>query len=154
MATQIRIADTMKARHSESQGLYPAALRLVHTPVRGGQGRPKARGRGSGPSSKHIQLNQDLIAAAKSGNGEQLCALVNAQWQDFNAVNAATAYQKLLLMGIARDTRWQQRAGHVYHSARDKALAVLELALREQHILVFGARECANTLHTLAKTRH
>jgi len=144
----------MQARHSESQGLYPAALRLVHTPVRGGQGRPKARGRGRGTSSKHIQLNQDLIAAAKSSDGEQLCALVNAQWQDFNAVNAATAYQKLLLMRIARDTRWQQRAGHVYHSARDKVLAVLEPALCEQHVPAFGARECANTLHTLAKTRH
>ena len=109
IAAQIQSnVDTMQARRSESRGLCPAALRLVHTPSRGGQGLLKARGRGSGTSSKHIQLNQDLIAAAKSGDDEQLCALVKARLQDFNAVNAATAFQKLLLMRIARDTRRQQ----------------------------------------------
>jgi len=143
----------MQIRCLDSRGLYPAALRLVHTPARGGQGRPKAHGRGSGTSSKHIQLNQDLIAAAKSDNGEQLCALVNAQWQDFNAVNAATAYQKLLLMRIARDPRRQQDVGEGRNSARDEVLAILEPALCKQHIPMFGARQCANTLHTLAKTR-
>ena len=65
----------MQIRCLGSRGLYPAALRLVHTPVRGGQGQPKAHGRGGGSSSKHIQLNQDLIAAAKSGDGKQLYAL-------------------------------------------------------------------------------
>ena len=98
-------------------------------------------------------LFRSLIAAAKSGDGEQLCALVNAQWQDFNAVNAATAYQKLLLMRIAQDPRRQQDEGQGRHSARDEVLAILEPALCKQHIPIFGARLCANTLHTLAKTR-
>ena len=112
IAAQIQSSvDTMQARRSESRGLCPAALRLVHTPSRGGQGLSKARGRGSGTSSKHIQLNQDLIAAAKSGDDEQLCALVKARLQDFNAVNAATACHKLLQMRIAHDTRRQQDAG-------------------------------------------
>ena len=100
--------DSMQIRSLDSRGRYPAALRLVHTPAHGGQGRPKARGRGSGTSSKHIQLNQDLITAAKSGDGEQLYVLVMERLKDFNAVNAATAYQKLLLMRIARDSRRQQ----------------------------------------------
>ena len=145
--------DLMQIRCLGSRGLYPAALRLVHTPAHGGQGRPKARGRGSGTSSKHIKLNQDLIAAAKSGDSE-LYVLVMERLQDFNAVNAATAYQKLLLMRIARDTRRQQDAGLGRHSARDEVLAILEPVLCKQHIPMFGARECANTLHTLAKTRH
>jgi len=117
------------------------------------QGRPKARGRGSGTSSKHAKLNQDLIAAAKSGDGEQLCALVTARLQDFNAVNAATSYQKLLLMRIARDTRRQPDARLGRLSAKDEAIDILEPVLCEQHIPVFGARACANTLHTLASTR-
>jgi len=121
----------------------------VHTPARGA----KARGGGSGPRIKHIQLNRDLMAAAKSGAGEQLCALVAKRRQDFNTVNAATAYQQLLRMRTKRDTRRLPDAGHAPHSARDEMLAILELVLCEQHIPVFGARECANTLHTLAKTR-
>ena len=145
--------DSMQIRCLRSRGLYPVALRLVHTPAHGGQGRPKARGRGSGTSSKHIQLNQDLIAAAKSGDGEQLYDLVMERLQDFDAVNAATAYKNLLLMRIVRDTRRQQDAGQGRQSARDKALAFLEPALCKQHIPMFDARACASTLHTLAKTR-
>jgi len=47
IAAQIQSnVDTMKARRSESRGLCPAALRLVHTPSHGGQGLLKARGMG------------------------------------------------------------------------------------------------------------
>jgi len=119
----------------------------VHNSARGA----KACGGGSGSRVKHVQLNRDVMAAAKSGDDEQLCTLVAKQWQDFDAVNAATAYQKLLLMRTARHTRLQQDAGHAPLSARDKMLAILKPVLCEQHIPVFSARLCANMLHTLAK---
>ena len=132
-------------RQVERWGLHPGALRVVHTPAHSGQG-PMARADGRGITS-NIKLNQDLVTAAKSSDNEQLCALVMARWQDFNAVNAATAYQKLLLMRTAPD------AGDRRHSPRDAALAVLEPALRDLHIPVFDAHQCASTLHGLAKTR-
>jgi len=44
------------------------------------------------------------MAVAKSDDSEQLCNLVAKLWQDFDAQNAGTAYQKLLLMRTAQDT--------------------------------------------------
>ena len=73
--------------------------------------------------------------AAKAGDSEVLCALVLARWQDFDAVNAATAYQKLLLMRTARDTHRQQDAGLARQSEGDRALCVLEPSLYGQHTI-------------------
>jgi len=64
-------------------------------------GPKQARGDGRRVRSKHAQLKQDLVTAAKLVEGRQLCALVTAQSQDFNAVNVATAYRSLLLMRIS-----------------------------------------------------
>ena len=83
---------------------------------------------------QHIQLSKDLQVAAKAGDSELHCALVLARWQDFDAVNAATAYQKLLLMRTARDTHRQQDAVHARQSERDRVLGVLEPGLYRQHI--------------------
>jgi len=129
-----------------------AALQIVPTCTCGGLGPLKARADGCRVSSKHIQLNHDLVAAARSGEGRRLCALVATRWQDFNAVNAATAYRSLLLMRTSRGNDLQQDAGQAPHSAREEVLATLEPVLREQHVQAFGARECSNILHTLAKT--
>ena len=95
-----------------------------------------------GGGSKHIQiqLNKDLLVLAKSGDGVHLCALVVERLLDFDAVNAATAYRSLLLTKPVRDA-W----------AHNEALTSLERVLRDQHVKNFGARECANTLHSLAK---
>ena len=112
-------------------------------------GGPRARGGwGGGGSSRqmHIKINKDLLAAARSG--EYLCAMVVERLQDFDAVNAATAYKSLLLMRSARDMRTACDT-----RARNEALVSLEKVLRDQHVQAFGARDCANTLHTLAKTQ-
>ena len=123
------------------------------TRTRSKLGPKQARGDERRVRSKHAQLNQDLMTAAKSGEGRQLCALVAARWKDFNAVNAATAYRSLLLMRTSRDHGQQQVAGQALHSAHEEVQDVLEQVLCEQHVQRFGARQCSNILHTLAKTR-
>jgi len=151
MVSQIlsRVVPTW-INNMESRGLCSAAMRLVHTSARC----VKARGGGSSSRTKHIHWwqNRDLMAAAKSDDSEQVCTLVAKWWQDRNTMNVTMAYQKLLIMRTTWDTHQLQDAGHEPCRARDKMLAIL-VVLCEQHILVFGARECANTLHTLAKTR-
>jgi len=103
-------------------------------------------GSGGSRMHMHIQLNKDLLAAARSV--EHLCAIVGERLQDFNAVNAATVCKSLLLMRTSCDMR-----NVCDMRARNEALLSLERVLRDQHVQVFGARECANTLHTLAKTQ-
>jgi len=101
-----------------------------------GGGGPWARGGWRSGGSRmhvHIQLNKDLLAAARSG--EHLCAIVGKRLQDFNAVNADTAYKSLLLMRTARDMRTACDT-----RARNEALVSLERVLRDQHVQAIGAR--------------
>jgi len=110
----------------------------------------KARGgggAGGGGRLTHAELNMELLGA----EGEQLCKVVKERWRDFNAVNAATAYQLLLTTMSARSAGQQGGGGRRRQSAHEEALTILEPVLCNQHVQAFSARECANTLHTLAK---
>jgi len=58
-----------------------------------------------------ILLNEDIVAAAAQSRDCKLCALVEDRWLEFNAVNAATAYGKLLLITTSRDTATARQSG-------------------------------------------
>ena len=63
----------------------------------GGQRRGRSDGRirqGKRGKSEHIQLNKQILECSSAG---ALCDLIEARGRDFNAVNVATAYRKLLL---------------------------------------------------------
>jgi hypothetical protein len=94
----------------------------------------------------YIQLNKDIIAAEKTGRFDHLCALVQRHWQDFNAVNAATAYKELLLMRTGPGPLGGASAVAI------TSYDILESAIVEQHLSAFSARECANVLYAIAKT--
>jgi len=145
--------------HAQSPVLrasFPRPVRWVREPpqVLGGGER---KGRGEWAASladnqgdldlfSHILLNKAIMAAAKTGSLSELCDLVEHRWPEFNPVNAATAYKWLLLMRSSRGAREQPLN-------LKSAFLILESALLEQHVEVLGARECANVLHAMAKTR-
>jgi len=86
------------------------------------------------------KLNQDIIAAAKSRDDITLVRLVESWWSEFDAVNAATAFRSLLML-------------HHSSNKRSEVLRILEKEISERHMPAFGARQCANTLHALAKAK-
>ena len=97
----------------------------------------------------YIQLNKDIIAASKAGHFDHLCALVQGNWQNFNAVNAATAYKELLLM---RTGPGPLGGASAVANTSCSSYDILESAIVEQHLSAFSARDCANVLYAMAKT--
>ena len=136
---------------------FPRSVRWVSVVRQKVLGGSERRGRGERAASladrqgdvdlfSHILLNKAIMAAAKSGSLSELCNLVEHRWPDFNPVNAATAYKWLLLMRSSRGAREQPLN-------LKSAFLILESALLKQHVKALGARECANVLHAMAKTK-
>ena len=125
--------------------------------IRGdGRQRGRALGRGDrahrrafpGVSARHRELNTHITGAADE---EALCGIVLGAHDEFNAVNAATAYRKLILRDYGRG---QSRG---YGARQPSALGArccetLEETLTKQ-MHDCEARQCANILHALAKSR-
>ena len=93
-----------------------------------------------GPSRANIELNREILECVSAG---EVCACIEARADDFNYVNVATAFRKLLTA----------RRGGVARSAMESATRKLEQsALRT--MTDFDARGTANTMHIIAKTRY
>ena len=121
-----------------------------------GRQRGRALGRGDGAhrrafpgvSARHRELNTHITGAADE---EALCGIVLGAHHEFNAVNAATAYRKLMLQNYGRGQ--SRGSGTRQPSAlRSRCCVTLEETLTKQ-MHDCGARECANILHALAKSR-
>ena len=79
----------------------------------------------------------------KTAAARELCELIETHAEEFNAVNVATAFRKLL----------QSRRDGVPRGVVERALSALEAAaLRSMD--AFQGREVANILHIMAKTRY
>jgi hypothetical protein len=92
------------------------------------------------PNKHNIELNKCIV---KMKNMHELCALIGASSAEFDHVNVATAFRKVL----------QLLRGGVPPEPVTKALQKLkESAL--QNMQEFGAREIANTQHIMAKERY
>lgn len=86
-------------------------------------------------------LNQDILEAVTV---QGLCELVQRHHRDFNGVNAATAYRKLLLRQFEAPSREAR--------AIAAAFEILERLVLEKAPSL-GAREVSNALHGLATRR-
>jgi len=87
-----------------------------------------------------MQLNRHILDCGSTG---ELCELIETHAEEFNAVNVATAFRKLL----------QSRRDGVPRGVVERALSALEAAaLRSMD--AFQGREVANILHIMAKTRY
>lgn len=132
--------------------------------VGGGRGsKAGKRGKRPGTTRKHIMLNRQIL---ETENESELSALITAHHGDFNGVNIASAYTKLVLRKFWSAPAAQLNLPHTRRSAPwsdagvpvdlareyELALAVLELEMTK-NMSVFGARECSNLLHALAKSR-
>jgi hypothetical protein len=130
---------------------------------RGSKAGKRGKRRVPGTTRKHIMLNRQIL---ETENESELSALITAHHGDFNGVNIASAYIKLVLRKFwcapaapldlphtRRSAPWTD-AGVPVELAREYelALAVLELEMTK-NMSVFGARECSNLLHALAKSR-
>ena len=74
---------------------------------------------------------------------QELCELIHASCAQFNHVNVATAFRRVLQMprrGVSQDT-----VAKTLRTLEESAL---------QNIHDFGSQGSANTLHILAKQRH
>ena len=138
-----RCCRTSAAGTSLGMRQWQVALhsRLATSPARGTGG--------GGGNSKHVQLNKDIIAAAREGEGH-LCSLVQKRRGDFNAINAATAYKQMIFLRRGRAGGSNVGAGG---PSWESSIAMLEEAILKQHVLAFGAQAFANVLHALAKNR-
>ena len=97
-------------------------------------------GGGRGTTAHFIQLNRHILDC---GSTVELCELIQARVAEFNHVNVATAWRKLL----------QSRRDGVHNRVMEGALQALEAAaLRRMD--AFEAQEVANILHIMAKTRY
>ena len=88
----------------------------------------------------NIQLNKEISGC---GSTSRLCGLITKHAGEFNHVNVATAFRKLLLAS---------RSGMPRGVVEDALEALEQRAL--QTMEDFGAREIANTLHSMAKARY
>jgi len=87
-----------------------------------------------------MQLNRHILDCGSTG---ELCELIEAHAEEFNAVNVATAFRKLL----------QSRRNDVPRGVVERALQAIEAAaLRTMD--AFKGREVANILHIMAQTHH
>ena len=97
-------------------------------------------GGGRGTTAHYMQLNRHILYCGSTG---ELCELIEAHAEEFNAVNVATAFRKLL----------QSRRNDVPRGVVERALQAIEsAALRKMD--AFEAQAVANTLHIMAKTRY
>ena len=88
----------------------------------------------------NIQLNKEISGC---GSTSRLCGLITKHAGEFNHVNVATAFRKLLLAS---------RSGMPRGVVEDALEALEQRAL--QTVEDFGARGIANTLHSMAKARY
>ena len=97
-------------------------------------------GGGRGTTAHYMQLNRHILDCGSTG---ELCELIEAHAEEFNTVNVATAFRKLL----------QSRRNDVPRGVVERALQAIEAAaLRTMD--AFEAQAVANTLHIMAKTRY
>ena len=97
-------------------------------------------GGGRGTTAHYMQLNRHILDCGSTG---ELCELIEAHAEEFNAVNVATAFRKLL----------QSRRNDVPRGVVERALQAIEsAALRTMD--AFKGREVANILHIMAQTHH
>jgi len=101
-----------------------------------------------GTTRQHIALNKQILG---SEHEQELSALVNERHSDFNGVNLASAYTKLLL-GKFSGPPSRRGPNELGSHECELALAVLEVEMTK-NTTVFGARECANLLHAVAKSQ-
>ena len=100
----------------------------------------KMHGGGRGTTARYMQLNRHILDCGSTG---ELCELIETHAEEFNAVNVATAFRKLL----------QSRRDGVPRGVMQRALNALEAAaLRSMD--AFQGRNVANILHIMAKTRY
>ena len=97
-------------------------------------------GRRGATSEGNIQLNKEISGC---GSTSRLCGLITKHAGEFNHVNVATAFRKLLLAS---------RSGMPRGVVEDALQALEQRALETMED--FGAREIANTLHSMAKARY
>ena len=87
-----------------------------------------------------VQLNRHILESSSTG---ELCELIEARAEEFDSINVATAFRKLL----------QSRRDGVPRGVAERASQALEAAaLRRMH--TFEAQAVANILHIMAKTRY
>ena len=98
------------------------------------------RGRHGVTSEDNIQLNKEISGC---GSTSRLCSLITKHAGEFNHVNVATAFRKLLLAS---------REGMPRSVVEDALQALEQRAL--QTMEDFDARGIANTLHGMAKARY
>ena len=97
-------------------------------------------GGGRGSTAHDRGLNRRMQDCGSTG---ELCQLIEAHAEEFDGVNVATAFRKLL----------QSRRDAVPHGVVQRASQALEAAaLRRMD--AFKAKGVANTLHIMAKTRY
>ena len=97
-------------------------------------------GGGRGTTARYMQLNRHILDCGSTG---ELCELIETHAEEFNAVNVATAFRKLL----------QSRRDGVPRGLAERATQALEAAaLRRMDN--FKAQQVANILHIMAKTRY
>jgi len=114
-------------------------LQQVATASSGSGGEGNGGG-GRGTTAHYMQLNSHILDCGSTG---ELCELIEAHAEEFDAVNVATAFRKLL----------QSRRDGVPRGFVERALQALEAAaLRRMD--AFKGREVANILHIMAKTRY
>jgi hypothetical protein len=89
---------------------------------------------------QNIDINKQIMRAQ---GASKLCTLIEARAAEFNHVNAVTAFRALL----------QSRRDGEPRGVVERALQTLEAAALRT-IETFWAREVANTLHIIAKTRY
>ena len=127
------------------EGYQPTSRDHSRVSSRYGEGHAGGRCGGSGgrreaTSEANIQLNKDISGC---GSTSRLCGLITKHAGEFNHVNVATAFRKLLLAS---------RSGMPRGVVEDALQALEQRAL--QTMEDFGARQIANTLHSMAKARY
>ena len=103
----------------------------------------------------NVEINKQIIRDESFGQRNvppldaaglrALCTLIETRVGEFNHVNVATAFRKLLPL---QDRRDGASRGEVEQALRSLELSAL------QNIEDFGSREIANTLHAMAKSRY
>jgi len=91
-------------------------------------------------SAHNIQLNRHILDC---GSTVELCELIEAHMEEFDPVNFATAFRKLLL----------SRRDGVPRGVAERVSQALEAAAL-QRMDAFQGREIATILHIMAKTRY
>ena len=130
-------------QNMQHQHRYPGEGRRERGCDAGGYRRDNHGRQVQGPSKRNVEINKQITVCQDS---RDLCALIDAHAAEFNPVNVATAFRRLLQM-------WRGGRGARARGVVERSLQALEeAALRT--INVFGARELANTMHAMAKAHY